>query len=182
MEIQEAIKNIKFGNYPQTSNDDILPIEWLVLAKEENKMLLLSKYGLDCKIFDVDSNNWENSEIRKWLNGEFYNKAFNEKERKYINSLNLSDVGTTDNVFLLSYKEAEKYFANDNARMCKSTEYTVKNGAWKSDEGYGYWWLRSPNLDYSNLVYRVGSLGVIVDCNCVFDDSNLVRPALWVKI
>ena len=171
---------VKFGNYPQTSNGGVQPIEWQVLSKENNKMLVISRYGLDAKCFDYFSNDWENSKIRKWLNGEFYNKAFNEKEKKSIKSSNLSDVGTTDNVFLLSYDEANKYFANNNARKCKGTEYVVKNGVYVSDNGYSYWWLRSPSLDYDCCVYLVLDDGIydpyVSHCHL------LARPALWINL
>ncbi|MBR0519013.1 hypothetical protein IJJ97_04400 [bacterium] len=70
---------IKFGNYPKTSNGDIQPIEWQVLAKEGNKILVISRYGLDARRFDSSSNKWANSEIFKWLNGDFYNKAFTDQ-------------------------------------------------------------------------------------------------------
>ena len=110
---------VKFGNYPQTEEGDIQPIEWQVLSREGNKVLVISLHGLDAKRFDEDSNNWANSEIRKWLNGEFYNKAFTDQEKKSIKSSNLPDVGTSDNVFLLSVKELKKYFANNNERGSK---------------------------------------------------------------
>ena len=35
---------IKFGNYPQDSNDCKSPIEWLVLDVKENEALLISRY------------------------------------------------------------------------------------------------------------------------------------------
>ena len=82
---------VKFGSYPQSAKGIVRPIEWLVLSKEENKMLLISRYGLEAryfikaKCFDSNSNDWKNSEIRKWLNGEFYNKAFDENEKTNIN-------------------------------------------------------------------------------------------------
>ena len=117
---------VKFGNYPQTAKDEVQPIEWQVLAKEGNKILIISKYGLDAKRFDDNSNDWASSEIRYWLNDKFYNKAFTEKEKKSINSSNLSDVGTSDKVFLLSKEEAENYFVNDKLRRCKATGYAVK--------------------------------------------------------
>ena len=175
---------VKFGNYPQTSNGGVQPIEWQVLSKENNRMLVISRYGLDCKIFDSDSNKWANSEIRKWLNGDFYNKAFTEQEKKSINLYNLSDVGTTDNVFLLSKEEAEKYFSNNESRKCKATEYAVKNAAWVADSSYGdnagysFWWLRSPNLHDSSRVYYVFNFGFIDSFLSVYDDNGLVRPAL----
>ena len=175
---------VKFGNYPQTSNGGVQPIEWQVLSIENNKMLVISRYGLDVKRFDSSSNNWANSEIRKWLNGDFYNKAFTEQEKKSINLYNLSDVGTTDNVFLLSKEEAEKYFSNNESRKCKATEYAVKNAAWVADSSYGdnagysFWWLRSPNLHDSSRVYYVFNFGFIDSFLSVYDDNGLVRPAL----
>ena len=173
---------VKFGNYPQTSNGGVQPIEWQVLSKENNKMLVISRYGLDAKRFDDDSNDWENSEIRKWLNGEFYNKAFTDQEKKSIKSSNLSDVGTTDNVFLLSRAEAEKYFANDELRKCKVTDYAKNNGAYTDGSGCSWWWLRSPcPRNRSIYVYNV-FYGGSIDYGDVDYDIYVVRPALWINL
>ena len=171
---------IKFGNYPQTADGGSLPIEWQVLSKENGKMLVISRYGLDVKRFDSSSNVWKSSEIRYWLNVEFYNKAFNESEKKFIKSSNLSDVGTTDNVFLLSEGEAVKYFADDYARMCKATEYAVKNGAYVFDNGYSNWLLRSPIG--SNRVRYFNSGRNSIDNYYVDYDSFLARLALWINL
>ena len=176
---------IKFGSYSQTSSGQKQPIDWLVSAKENNKILVISRYGLDCKIFDSSSNVWANSEIRKWLNGDFYNNAFSADEKKSINLSNLSDVGTSDNVFLLSKQEAEKYFAYNNDRECKVTEYSKKYAkrlgfyVWK-DNGCGSWWLRYPTR-YDGLYY-VMSYGGFYDGCRVDDDSMLARPALWINL
>ena len=96
---------IKFGNYPQTANGDIQPIEWQVLAKEENKMLLISKYGLEARRFDSSSNDWINSEIRRWANNIFYNKAFNKNEKKYIRN---STISMNEKIDIYDFDENEK--------------------------------------------------------------------------
>ena len=196
---------VKFGCYPQSADGDFKPIEWQVLAKENNKMLVISKYGLETRRFDRTSNNWENSEIRKWLNGDFYYKAFSENEKKLIRNSNISTTVyekkkksgifgsllgqeetvefnelTYDKVFLLSKEEAEKYFANYDARKCKPTEYAKANGAYIYD-GYGYWWLRSPNPDVSNYVYGVG-FGGFYNYYGVFSDDVVACPALWINL
>ena len=171
---------IKFGSYPQTSSGQKQPIEWQVLAKENNKILVISRYGLEAKRFDISSNVWANSEIRKWLNGDFYNKVFSADEKKSINLSNLSDVGTSDYVFLLSVEEVRKYFANKDARRCKATDYAVKNGAWvDGGNGYSVWWLRSPHLNY---VYFVLSNGIFGCYDFVSNNDYLVRPALWINL
>ena len=172
---------VKFGRYPQTANADIQPIEWLVLSRENNKMLVISRYGLEARRFDSTSNNWKNSEIRKWLNGAFYNIAFTENEKKLIrvSSIFGSLFGLGDNVSLLSKEEADKYFANNNERRCKPTGYVMKNGAYW-DAYYG-WWLRSPNPNISSRVYSVYFPGDIIDY-WVIGVSLLVRPALWINL
>lgn len=171
---------VKFGNYPQTGEGKKQPIEWQVLAKENNKMLVISRYALDAKRFDDDSNNWKNSEIRSWLNGDFYNNAFNEKEKKCIKSSNLSDVGTIDNVFLLSRKEAKKYFVSKEIRKCKVTDYAKNNSDWLDDNDYSWWWLRSLELNYDNVVSLVGRTGNVSSSDVSFE--IFVRPALWINI
>ena len=123
------------------------------------------------------------------MNSDFYNKVFTENEKKLINSSNLSDVGITDNVFLLSNEEAEKYFANDDVRRCKATEYAVKNGAYVTkngayvtDNGYCNWWLRSPYPNYSFYVCSVGRDDGVIRYNSFLNDEIAVRPALWINL
>ena len=171
---------VEFGNYPQTVNGDIQPIEWQVLAKENNKMLVISRYGLEAKRFDGGSNSWKNSEIRKWLNGDFYNKAFTDQEKNSVSSFN------GDNVFLLSKEEAEKYFANSDARKCKATDY-VENAEKNcikanNDDGCRFWWLRSPLPGSDNNVYVVNNDGDIDYCHVNSNLCGVVRLALWINL
>ena len=69
---------IKFGKYPQDSNDSKSPIEWLVLDVKGNEALLISRYGLDCKRYhhERDDITWEDCDLRKWLNCDFLKSAF----------------------------------------------------------------------------------------------------------
>ncbi|MGN0326645.1 MAG: DUF6273 domain-containing protein [Lachnospiraceae bacterium] len=76
-----------FGSYEQDNNLDNgpEPIEWIVLAEHDGKALLLSRYILDGGIYtengEADVVSWENSDIRTWLNNDFYNEAFSEEEK-----------------------------------------------------------------------------------------------------
>ena len=168
---------VNFGHYPQTAAGDVQDIEWRVLSVEDDKVLAISRYGLDARRFDDNSNDWESSEICGWLNGEFYNSSFNNAEKGKIAS---SDPGK---VFLLSGDDSDEYFDSDEDRRCAPTEYARANGAFVStSNGCCNWWLRSPDPDLSDIFYYVGNGGSIV-YNCfVSDDSVSVRPALWINL
>ena len=78
----EQRETVFFGSYPYGEDGTEKPIEWIVLAKDGGKTLLLSRYLLDRVPYNDKSENvsWENCFIRKWLNEEFISKAFNDEE------------------------------------------------------------------------------------------------------
>lgn len=95
---------------------------WYVIAKEDDKVLLLNDDGY---IFSGERPNikggWRNSSIRTFLNGEFYEKSFSEyiKERIVSTNLTNSNGTTTDKIFILSKEEIEKYipFISDRTEV-----------------------------------------------------------------
>lgn len=189
-----------FGAYPQ-DNDTKEAIKWLVLAKEDNKILLISEKALDCQTYNDSWTGvtWETCSLRKWLNSTFLNAAFSPTEQKKIVSTTVSadknpdystDPGkaTTDKVFLLSINEANQYFDNDEARKCVPTLYAIANGAYisnidpKGGAATCWWWLRSPGRCQDSAAYvhnsgAVSSSGISVDYS-----SYCVRPALWINL
>ena len=93
------------GEYIQNSPGKS-PIEWIVIDKREESKLVISKYGIDAKIYNDSSENikWKTSSLRKWLNKDFIDAAFSENEKDLIletkNSENPDE--TEDKIFLLS--------------------------------------------------------------------------------
>ena len=75
---------VTFGTYEQDNNESngAEEIEWQVLDKKDGKVLLLSKYALDCKQYNAEWEyvTWETCTLRSWLNEEFYKTAFTSKE------------------------------------------------------------------------------------------------------
>lgn len=179
---------ITFGTYEQdndTSNG-AEDIEWLVLAKENNKILVISDKVLDAKQYNNEINTtWEQCSLRKWLNDSFLNTAFSKKERALIQSTTVSadknpkystnpGNATTDKVFLLSINEVYKYFNDFHARECALTAYAKAHGA-------ALWWLRSPGSSYSAaFVYPTGAL--VYNGESVKVSYGGVRPALWIDL
>ena len=191
-------ETIEFGNYPQDKDGTEKPIEWIVMKKEGNQVLLLSKYVLDAKSYNEGWGDvtWEISDIRQWLNNEFYTTAFNKAEKAKIQTSLIknednSEYGTSggndteDKVFLLSEKEADTLFSDEEERIAKATEYAEKLGVdinENSEEKGAWWWLRSLGNDsfYAALVNYYGWVygdGIGVNCN-VYG----VRPALHLNL
>jgi len=191
----------KFGSYYQENSTKKTPIEWLVLKKSGTKVLLISRYALDCKKYHNQyvSITWENCDLRKWLNGEFLKNAFTATEQKKIavtklandNNATYGTFGgnsTEDKVFCLSIAEAGNLFKDDESRKCVPTPHALGKGCWKSSEnfingrGCCFWWLRSPGYgqDLHTSVSTDGAIDLL-GYN-VIRDINAVRPALWVNL
>ena len=188
---------IKFGQYEQDNNSSNgkEEIEWVVLAKDGDSVLIISKYALDRQNYNLSRTGvtWENSFIREWLNGEFMKEAFNSGEQRLIRSTYVtadknpsydlsSGNDTTDKVFLFSIVEANKYFNTDSTRLCQGTAYCYAQGAYEESDGNCWWWLRSRGGDVNNAA-SVDSDGTVDNYGHLVDrDDSAVRPALWIDL
>ena len=135
------------------------PIEWIVLKEDDFSALVVSKNVLFTRRFDPSSNDWNNSEIRAYLNGDFFRQAFTDEDRKSV--VNAFVDGRKTDVFLLSKGEAASYMS----------EAELNTGSW--------WCLRSPYPSYCHRLDGVTSGGSFswYDNN----DTGGVRPTLYVK-
>lgn len=208
----ENIDTVKFGTYLQSNAKEDMnePIEWIVLERQKDKALLLSKYILDCKSYNdiEDKITWEYSTLRAWLNTTFYLEAFNNTEqntilaKKNLNKENLEygatgGNDTVDKVFLLSVDEVNKYFSqkdmqNENKKLAtKGTEYakSVNNKGYNlrvfdSSRWYGgnsSFWLRSPGF-FQNGAVAVYEDGYLDTLGLIVTYNYFgVRPAIWVS-
>ena len=186
---------IKFGNYPQDSDGNKAPIEWLVLDFNEKtkEALLISRYGLDCGDYNHEWRKgitWEDCVLRKWLNNDFIKSAFSEEEAKKIQVSEIKNENnpkyqtrggnnTKDRIFCLSINEAKHYFGSKNDRQCKPTAYARKQGAYVKNDCC-YWWLRSPGYFqyYAASVSADGALNLYGYNVDLYDVA--VRPALRI--
>ena len=196
---------VKFGHYDQDGNDvnGKEAIQWLVLAVDGDKALLISRRGLHNAKFNSTSTRetWATCDLRTWLNKKFLNQAFTSSEREYILTTHVDEdisqcdpahepnrlgKDTDDKVFLLSYAEALKYMPTEEERMCRPTTRAINEGGNKSDKRYidneyrtCWYWLRSPA--YNNNVCIVGWEGELDTCY-MSHDYGVVRPCIWVDI
>ena len=190
------------------------PIIWNVLSDNNGEYYILSSVLLDAHRYDElyydvkdghCANNYEYSEIRAWLNNDFYNSTFalgsshiqtttidNSAATTNSTSNSYACNYTQDKVFLPSYKD---YFnssygfstSNDitSSRCCKTTDWARARGSEynsNSSGNYnGYYWTRSPSSSRSYYAWYVSNAGDLYNYNV--DRANFsVRPALTIKI
>ena len=195
---------VYFGKYEQDNDasNGAEDIEWIVLTKKEDSYLVISKYALDCKLYNETNEfvTWQTSSLRSWLNDDFLNKAFTEEESNQIPTVQVAadenphhginpGVATSDKIFLLSINEAEQFFTTDEARRCAPTAYAKAQGAYtnsgyqtSSGEAACWWWLRSPGYTQSNAAYVNLDGGVLYLGINVNFGADSVRPALWITL
>lgn len=188
---------LSLGSYEQDDNesDGKEPIEWLVIAKEGDKVLLLSRYALDQVAFHEEYAfvGWDGSDLRSWLNGSFLETAFNEAEQAKIlptaipaayNPYTMLELGeeTEDRIFVPDVAEAEEYIIEtaDFAKVTP-TAYAAARGVYVYKNGNCYFWLRSPG-DYKAHTACVNEFGKLAVKKDVCDAFVAVRPAMWVSL
>ncbi len=170
------------------------PIKWKILQVNGTQYKLVTDLIIDNQVFNASTgtrtidgkiiypNNYEYSDIRNWLNKDFYNNAFTKVLQLCINTTlvdnSLASTGdssnkyicnnTYDKVYLLSYKDitnTEYGFIDNASRQKQLTDYAKAQGCcMNKDDSYynnGYYWFRSP--DHLNDYYA----------RCVSDDGHL---------
>ncbi len=186
---------VYFGTYAGVN------IEWLILTKKDNKLLLISEKGLAIKKYNdkfTTDVTWENCDLRNWSE-VFSTTAFSTNEQMMIQPTSL-DEGTTDKVFVLSVSEFNEYFSGKESSKCVPTVYAKSNGALDGiDDTNCWWWLRTPS-GYKSRIACVNNFGSIEPRGAeMYSDSGIslgngdgviyeryknicVRPAMWISL
>ena len=201
-----------FGRYPQkavasyrdAAGYDVLssfleadpePIGWRVLDIICGMAMIMTERLLDHGQYNEQRRDvtWDTCSLRKWLNTDFYELAFNTHERSMIAEAVLhpqeNEYGTDggdpskNRVFILSVDEAKRYFAGDCDRKAEVTAYAQSNGAhYNEEDGAGCWWLRSPGCR-NDLAAAVDIRGGIESAGqCVDSGLCCVRPVVIVAV
>lgn len=194
------------------------PIKWDILSDSNGSYYLLSSKLLDAKNYynsyssrtinnlTIYPNSYEHSDIRTWLNNDFYNVAFAlnntfvldtsvDNTTSTTDSTNNQYCGnnTTDKVYLPSYQDylnADYRFDTDangmsSTRQCKTTDYARAKGAWYSvSNNYKYngsYWTRSPSSEYYYCAWNVNSSGYL-STYAVDGTSHCVRPCISINV
>ena len=194
------------------------PIVWNVLNNNNGEYYIVSSVLLDAHCYynsrftrtiggqTVYPNNYKYSDIRTWLNEDFYNSAFalgnshiqtttvnNSASTSSGSSNSYACANTEDKVFLPSYQDYinssygfSTSHGSTDTRYCRTTDWARARGAYYytssgSCEYNGYYWTRSPDrLGYTIAWFANydGTLGG----DSVYNAYYSVRPGLSIKI
>lgn len=175
---------VKFGEYRMNVENNEGPLEWIVIAKEDGKMLLLTKDIIDWQAHGA-GNTWEKSQIREFLNKTFYDSFSYEEKAFIVNTKVITEeyksdastemLETADNVFLLSIEEVEKYLPEKESRIAYKNNYAAREDYIFS---LHYWSLRSKGYRNDHFTFINGNGDYAEDYRI---DKNGVRPCIWIK-
>ncbi|OZV11459.1 hypothetical protein CIW83_14345 [Tissierella sp. P1] len=194
---------ISFGDY-----------NWRVLDIQNNAALVITEEIIEQRAYHdaYKDITWADCALRKYLNGEFYDK-FNVTDKSRIipvinknpdNQWYGSKGGedTQDSIFLLSLEEVCKYFGDSRSKLQnrgknqrywferKDENNSKRIARLQGKEWSWWWWLRSPGRVNVKAVYIFGTDGNIgIQGNNILKGNisdgkctGGVRPALWLNI
>lgn len=100
-----------FGRFDQDGNryNELQPLDWQVLEVKDGKAWIISRYGLAVRIFHkaVPFPTWAESQMRRYLNGEFLDTTFTPEE---LACIEMTHVVTLDNsLWKFRKDEGRKY-------------------------------------------------------------------------
>lgn len=187
--------------------------DWRVLDVRDGKVFILSDKILENRpyhnitLLASDSITWAECSLRKYLNGEFYDKTFTSAEKARIIETNVANKNnqwfdtpggknTKDKIFLLSLEEVVQYFGDSGQLNVPNVsdnpviydEYQENRIAYHIDSSldhvqWGRWWLRSPGSNQQSAAYV--NNGGVIDIGSYYNfpsSTDGVRPAMWITV
>ena len=189
-------------------------LDWLVLDIQDDKAFIISQNILFQRQWHYEQRliTWEPSELRRYLNEEFYESTFSEEEKSFIVETNVINdanpwfpsagigVDTMDRVFLLSLDEVVKFFG-DSGILAEYTgqpasaipltfiydQYNDNRRATPlDDDTVSWWWLRTPgravNPQLDTSAAAINGIGEIVPYGIYQIAEGGVRPVMWIRL
>lgn len=176
---------VYFGQYNNNSTAfRVLKVENETMMLDCDTILLEKTFDGSSNNWQNSSNNWSNSSLRSWLNGGDYygsESVFTTAEKNAIAETILlgtpesyntyyKDYDDTAHIYLLSAKEANDLYADNDARVKKN-----------SSNDASWWWLRTACAFHNDDAGHVVSNGEIYNNSAAYNNGG-VCPALNIKL
>ena len=152
----QMIRSLPVGSIFHLGEYNGNEIEWIVVYREEGRILVVQRDNAVAMRFDDDSNDYETSEIRDWLVNDFYPVALSGESSRVI-----IDEETQDPIFLLSREQAQSVVL---------------------DHSLGCFWLRDSDntMAYYSDVNNRRELGRTIPS--YGEDIIYARGAMWLSV
>lgn len=190
--MESPAESVEIGDQITLGSYDGQTVDWTVLEIQGDDALLISTQAIEGKPYHdtAESVTWETCSLRRWLNGDFYQSCFTEREKQAIEVSRILNEDnpqygtaggneTDDRVFLLSIQEALSYFGGNGSRICSAAQ-PAKG---RIDTAGGCWWrLRSPGVTQEKNagVYYDGSIDA--EGSGVSHHDGGIRPVIRVSL
>lgn len=192
IEDDEQKEVVSLGRYWKGTGMENTPIDWLVLEDNDYYLFVVSKESVISKPYSAEyEDTWESSDIRKWLNEDFLNLAFDDYEKKLILDVNNTTFyrsyhefpealeNTLDKIFLLDYDTFEKHFTTMESTITEQSRYAIDT--LKEAIGVDFkndWWLRNGgDLRNARLIRGNGFSEGCISNRTVAG----IRPAMYIS-
>lgn len=186
---------------------------WRVIDIQNNTALIITEEIIEQRPYHnaYKDITWVDCTLRKYLNGEFYDK-FNAADKSRIITVinkNLDNqwygskggADTQDSIFLLSLDEVCKSFGDSLSKLHnpgenqrywferKDENNSKREARLEGEKWNSWWWLRSPGRVNIKAVYIHGDGNIGIQGNNILKGNigdgrciGGVRPALWLKL
>ena len=193
---------ISLGSYEQDGDyiNGNEPLSWTVIGVDDYNAIMICDTCIEARPYTLtDDNSWSNSDIREWLNDDFYNSAFTHNEMRIISdedyvtqSLSVNtdsgeyySVGseiTTDHVILpdsmILLTDIRDYISSYDVSEIALNSY-LNNTDYDPDELV--FWLREPIDTDCNRTVRFLNRGV--ENNLRYStEYGLIRPVIRINL
>lgn len=174
---------------------------WRILDLQRGAALMITEHIIEQHSYHNCAGDvtWADCSLRKYLNGEFYNKFTPAEQLRIVLVLNNNPDNpwygsrggedTQDFIFLLSIEEAVCRYFGDSRQNLENRSAKQRYWFQKKDEnndrrkstldGHGWWWwLRSPGRDNRRAVYIHGDGNVGIQGNGTFRYNSIhIHPS-----
>jgi len=193
---------ISFGGY-----------NWRILDIKDNKVLIITEYIIEMRPYHdfYRAITWADCSLRKYLNGEFYDKFSKIEQSKIIKVINKNPDNhwygtkggkdTKDSIFILNLEEVIcRYFGDSSSKLLnpgkkqrywferKDENNSKRSAKFEGDKWNSWWWIRTPGRVSVKAVYIHGDGNIGIQGNNILKGNIAdgkcvggVRPALWLK-
>ncbi|MDE7312806.1 MAG: hypothetical protein K2N87_14490 [Eubacterium sp.] len=152
--------------------------KWLVAdtADTGKKLLIRKKPAKAQTVYQIPGKDavWESSNLRAWLNQNFYQDCFSAYEQEKVLETAVMTPANSE------YGTQGGAVTNDKVFLLDETEVARYSKVLKEKENQKAWWLRTPGKAADSAAF-VSADGTVMRYGYAADSKDLaVRPAIWV--